>query len=479
MAIEKIAMNRGVYLNVKEIATREGISPLFVNGLLDDADSNFKWFGDSLFSILSCGFFNGMFYSFNLDVLIAVGDGIVYSIAANGTATDISGGAVLDANTTVSFEEAPALLLTTDAYSPKIFMCNGGNLFYTDGVTVTKVEVANAPTDAATVTFSDYQMITNYGKRFIIHSEPGALIDFGTSLNIIAADSSPDDVVAVKALNREILVFGTRSIDTFFFSSYASTITWVKTAGALLDQGCGAKHSIQLIDNTIFWLNHRREVCKLEGRTPRVLSTSINKELQSYTKVDDAIGHHVIYGGKNLYIITFPTQEKTFAYDYVKDYWTQLGSWDSILGDYTRFPITGYAWHRGNNKHLIANKTGSIYQMNQDIGTNASCTNRFVRRTGHLSHGTLRHRKKCNRVTFLVESGAGGTPTPRFAVRYRDQNGAWSNEVYPSLGAIGEYTFLAEMFNVGIYQTRQWEIVQTDQVPFTLVSMEEEFEVQL
>jgi hypothetical protein len=477
--IERIALNKGAYLNVKEIATREGVSPKFVNGFLDDIGSNVKWWGDSLFCNLSCSFLNGLFYSRNLDKLIAVADGIVYAIDSAGAATAISS-AVLEPTAFVSFVEAPGLLDTEATYSPKVFMCNGGYIYYTDGSTVTKVDVTNCPTAATQLTYSDFQIISTYSERFFIHSEPGAVIDFGTSSNIIAADSSPDDLVGLIALNRELLVFGTQTVDTFFFSDYASTVTWLKTAGALVDQGCSARHTIRLIDNTVFWLNHRREVVKLTGRTPAVISTSINKALQDLTTVSDAIAHHVIYGGKNLYVLLFPTENVAYAYDYVQDYWVQLGTWSSGLGDYNAFPMFGYAFHTTLNKAFYGTSSGGIYQINQDIATNAGITNRFVRRTGHISHGSLRNRKRCNRVTFLVESGYGtATTEPVFSVRYRDQNGPWSNEVFPSLRQLGDYTFLAEMFNCGTYQTRQWEIVQTDSVPFTLVFMEEEFEVQL
>lgn len=477
MPIEKIALNRGAYLNIKEFSTKDGISPVFFNGLIDDAGSNFKWFGDSAFGSIPCEFFNGLFYSYNLDKMIAVADGIVYVVNHLGVGTAISE-QVLEPTATVSFQEAPGLLAEDEVYSPKVFMCNGGNLYYTDGATVTKVDVSNAPTDATSVTFSDYQLITNYGKRFFIHSEPGAIIDFGDSTNIIAADSSPDDVVGVVALNRELLVFGTQTIDTFFYSDYASTITWLKTAGALLDQGCSALHTIKLIDNTVFWLNHRREVVKLEGRSPRVISTSINRSLQALINVGDAIAHHVIFGGKNLYVLLFPTDNKAFAYDYVQDYWIQLGTWNAGCGGYDAFPMYGYAWHRTLNQHVFANKTGSLYLMNVDSGSNAAIVNRFVRRTGHISHGTLRNMKRCNRVTFLVESGLGvDTVAPVFTVRFRDQNGSWGNEIQMTLRQLGDYTFLIEGFNLGTYVIRQWEIVQTDSVPFTLVEMEEDYEV--
>jgi hypothetical protein len=113
MAIEKIAMDRGAYLNIKDISTREGISPSFYNGLIDDAQANFKWFGDKDFASTPCKFFNGMFYSFNLDILIAVADGIVYTIDRLGAATAISE-QVLETDAIVEFEEAPAILEETE-----------------------------------------------------------------------------------------------------------------------------------------------------------------------------------------------------------------------------------------------------------------------------------------------------------------------------------------------------------------------------
>jgi len=100
-------------------------------------------------------------------------------------------------------------------------------------------------------------------------------------------------------------------------------------------------------------------------------------------------------------------------------------------------------------------------------------------KTGHVDHGSSR-RKRSNRLTLRFKRGVatGSETTPEVSIRWRDDGGAWGNASLQSLGLgqTGENEFFVVLRRNGIYRTRQYEIVQTDNVEFRFMEMEEEFD---
>ena len=77
-----------------------------------------------------------------------------------------------------------------------------------------------------------------------------------------------------------------------------------------------------------------------------------------------------------------------------------------------------------------------------------------------------------------VKRGVGGTTTnPQFTLRWRDDNGAWSNTIAFDLGREGDTDFWISYGPMGIYRARQYEIRHADNSEFIFMDMEEDIEV--
>lgn len=507
MPVEQIDLGKGSYVNVDEISTRSGVSPAIWNGYLDDLGANVKlWGRNSIWAVRTeLNQVDGLFYSTTLGKTIIVSGGNVYAYDFSTVPTTQTSplptttilnatliGTGLEIGKKVCFAEAPALT-QSGAYSPFVFMCNGGYIYYTDGTTVTKLDTtitANAPSKCNFVIFADYQLVAQYDERFFVHSEPLDLLNFGDSTNIIAADSSPDDIVGAAYLNRELVIFGKRSIDTFYYSSIGSSATWLKTPGGFQDTGCSSFGTIMVIENSIYFLNHRREFCRYAGRQIEVISTSLTRELQGLSDVSKALAYRVDYNGKHFYWVALPAVGKTYAYDLVLNAWCFMGDWNAEQGKYGIHHGRAFTYDDANNYHLVGGPAGEVTAMSNDDEDSWALTtipNRFQRTTGYINHGTDLLHKRCNRVTFRVKSGVefssaftenrASIPEYAFMVRFRDEAGPWSNWLYPSLKPIGNKDFTAELRPMGMYRARQWEIAQSDACPFVLVSMEEDFDI--
>ena len=128
---------------------------------------------------------------------------------------------------------------------------------------------------------------------------------------------------------------------------------------------------------------------------------------------------------------------------------------------------------------LLGDKaSGLIYETGrsffQDNGTNI----RTVRRTGQITHGTL-HSKQSNKLALRVKRGVGtiDEPSPNFLVRWRDNYGGWSSDKYISLGGQTDTYTVSNLFRLGTYKTRQYEIIHDDPTDFIFVEGDEDVEV--
>jgi hypothetical protein len=128
--------------------------------------------------------------------------------------------------------------------------------------------------------------------------------------------------------------------------------------------------------------------------------------------------------------------------------------------------------------HLIGDrKTSAIYQLAPTSFQDNGATIRSLIQTGHISHGTL-FPKTSNELIMRIKRGAGGTAgnVPVFEVRWRNDNGAWSNYHQVSLGKIGDMNIIGRLLRLGQYRTRQWEFIHSDDTDFVLSDLEEDAE---
>ena len=93
--------------------------------------------------------------------------------------------------------------------------------------------------------------------------------------------------------------------------------------------------------------------------------------------------------------------------------------------------------------------------------------------------------------TSISEGGAGANEIPQTSydrlndltpqsimIRWNDDNSdKWSNEHTLTIGLPADTEFLAQKFRLGMYVSRQWEIVSQGRFPICIVSIEENVEL--
>ena len=455
------------YRNVDE-SELDQISPLAQDGYIDEFGYLQKRPGmDLIVDLGTSAAIDGLYWWEQLGILLIVSNGRTWKMTdSTGTVTEITGD-LLTSGTPVRFAVNTTIMT----------MANGGRMVTTDGTTATAyIADADAPTTVSHVAYLDgYTLANQVGTQRFWWSDNLTPLSWNASSQALA-QGSPDNITALHVGWREILLAGTDSLEVWYDDGVSP---FSRLNGGFVERGIGAIYSIQQVGTNWMWLDERRRFVKLDNRTPSIVSFPFNKEIQNLTAVADGVSSMMEIDGLPLYVIAFPTAHRSFAYNYAKDSWQDWGYWNQSTASYSAFRGRAYAFARSWNQHIVGDPTtGKVYRMSRSLYTDNDNPIRTVRRTGFVSHGTMMH-KFSREVRIRVKRGVGtvAAPSPQMTVRWRNDGGAWGNDHYVSLGAVGENEYVARLFRTGKYRVRQWEFSHTDDSDFILVGAQENVEM--
>ena len=243
----------------------------------------------------------------------------------------------------------------------------------------------------------------------------------------------PDNLSGVFSVNGNIHAFGSLSGEVYY-NSGGSSFSFSKVPGGDIPCGLLAEKSASVFMGTLSFLNNERAIVQ-SGPSPVKLSNEhIDREIENMSRVTDAIGFTFTMAGHSFYVLTFPTSNKTFVYDFTTKFWYD---WRTSEGRWRPNCYIKY-----NGKHLVGDYTnGKIYELSQTTYTDDGASIKFQR--------TMPVQKDSNLVTFSsfelenetgvgINSGQGSDPQAVF-VYSTDKGKTWSSERWASIGKSGKY----------------------------------------
>jgi hypothetical protein len=189
--------------------------------------------------------------------------------------------------------------------------------------------------------------------------------------------------------------------------------------------------------------------------------------------VSDAIGTIVGEGGMRIYLLQFPSEGKTWAYDILNDTFVQWGTWDKTTGTMGQFIGQHSAYIKQWNKHLITSSVdGKIYEFDRAVFMDDTAPIKSYRRTTWEDHGDGR-RKKSDVLRIAIKTGE--TITGSAYLRIAD-NGAkeWSAYREIPLTPRGQRQFIHNIRRMGTYYSRKFEFSITDDADLCIVWAEDD-----
>lgn len=459
MVKEVIDIGKLFYQNAGNLAVRNSISSLLVNGFYTELNSIKMRFGLKAFSNLASGGINvsGVYWSSVLNKLIAVSNGKVYTINENGVKTQIGSG--LHPFKRVSF--------VSDNY--RTLMANSGAVHYTDGLTVTPITSYSFTADYLAY-MDEYVLAGKSSDKIILRSDPANSLEWNALNYFSPAARGGKNRGMISAWN-ELILPGTEFTEVYYNDGQTP---FDPLNGSSINMGSSSADTLILTANRIFWLTDRAKFIYLRGKSPQIISLPVQNAFDSMKSLTDAVAFPIEFNGYHFILLNFPTDNVTYVYDIVSKIWYVWGHWNEVTGTYDAMRINSYTYSPAWNRHFVGDTVSdNVYELsgNKDLLRNI----RFSMITGNVAHKTSGN-KRSDYITMKVRRGLGTTGSEEKMMMRWNDNGTlkWCNWREVSLGKAGDRDHFVTKRGNGIYSSRQYEIIYSGSSEFEVMDKIEE-----
>lgn len=246
--------------------------------------------------------------------------------------------------------------------SNQLIIVNGsaGYIVDTSLLTITKITDEGYPGAFVADYIDQYLAQVEPQGRYWFHSDLAQGLHYNT-LDRYEAEADPDRIVSLLVSHREVLIFGKDTIEPFV-NTGGQTGTFERASNTVIEVGCSAKFTPRKLDNSVFWLDDKRLVRRLDGYTPiRISTDAIDAAFSECSEAEIAQAYAFTWEtrGHKVYYITVPGRF-TFGYDVLTRQWHRRSTWNLPHWDV----IDAAFW---NGKWIVASgRYGRLYELDQD-----------------------------------------------------------------------------------------------------------------
>ena len=337
-------------------------------------------------------------------------------------------------------------------------------------------------------------------------------ISLNTSYSL--KDGAPDDLVALIVDHREVYLMGEISSEVW---TDVGTVPFPfqRIPGTSTQHGIAAPFSLARLGNSFAYVSRnsrgQAQIMQMQGYLPQRISTHAVENTLTNQYINDAVSWTYQLEGHEVFVVSFPTLNLTWAYDATTQMWHK---WLYTADDST------YQRHRGNCCAVFQGlvivgdyANGKLYELDKMNYTDDGQNVRRLRRAPHLV--TEFQRQYFDELQIQFQPGVGttglsapfgryiqnpyyippdgtltigaldtvylsdlatinqNTPTtyPQAMLRWSSDGGStWSNEHWTGVGQLGKYKNRAIWRRLGTARDRIFEVVVTDPVNFVIIS---------
>jgi len=296
-----------------------------------------------------------------------------------------------------------------------------------------------------------------------------------TSLNAVGAESNPDNLIRDYNFDQTLYRFGTRSCENWY-NSGVGTPPFDRLEGQIINIGLQATHSVANSRDFIYWLGSDNQVYTARGGQSQVVSTAaISGTIQGYATTSDAFGDVITIDDKNIYILTFPTENKTWAL--VES--LGINGWFELSEGTEGGRYNAGSFLHAYNRVLVGDRSnGNLNYLDFDTYDLAGETWLRRRVMGSINGDKLGQRGariQMSRMEFLLETGvgviSGQGEDPKIMIEASYDGGrSWVTGTWMRIGRLGEYNLKAEWYSMKSFYDMIVRITTSDPVAYNLYS---------
>ena len=356
--------------------------------------------------------------------------------------------------------------------------------------------------------------------NYFVYSRPSsqqfgasdALSPVSQQLSFASKDGSPDQLVALIVDHREVYLMGEASSEVWVDVG-AFPFPFQRVPGTSTQHGIAAQFSVARLGDSFAYVSRNNrgqgQIMQMQGYKPTRISTHAVEYSLVNQYIDDAIAWTYQLEGHEVYVVSFPTINITWAYDMASGMWHKW-LYSNTDGTYSR--------HRGNCEAQFQGMVlvgdyanGKIYELDKSVYTDDGVNTRRLRRAPHLVADFQRQYFEEFQIQFQPGVGTTGlsvspfiyigtpyilyptatliipptqtvvigvatlsnqtTTLPQAMLRWSDDGGStWSKEHWTTIGALGKYQNRAIWRRLGQARDRVFEVVVSDPVKAVIIS---------
>lgn len=335
----------------------------------------------------------------------------------------------------------PGRVMMTNNGTQVTILTSGGKAYYctTDADSLTEITDADYLDSGSVTNMDGFTIFTNINSTQFQISELFATESY-LALDFDNVLSNASYLVRGISNNLEVWFFK-EDITLVYYNSGNGDFPFERKNGIQITKGCAAKHSVSIFDNSFFFLANDNIIYQTVGYQLKPISTApISKEIESYSRIDDAYSFIYTQEAHTFYVITFPSASKTWVYDISTGYWHERQSLNSNQ-EAKEWRASHYISFAGKN--IVGdNQTGKLYELDLDTYTEDGTTiiSKVVTSTAFDDY----RRDFIGELALVMDTGiginTGQGSNPEIMMRTSIDGGkTWSNELRQDLGEQGQY----------------------------------------
>ncbi len=311
-------------------------------------------------------------------------------------------------------------------------------------------------------TFFIFNTVPNT-QNFVITQPNSLTFD---ALDVAAKSAYADNLITLGVRSKELWLMGNKSSTEPWFLSGALDFPFESIPSTFIPYGCAGKYSLTFADAALYWISINQQgraiFVKSDGYNPKRISThAIEKEVQGYATIADAIASSFQIEGHTFVVWSFPTANKTLVFDQATEQWAQWAYTDgdgNLNRDRACFYASAY-----NTNFAQDWQTGEVYEILGEVYDDNGTEITFIR-------GFPVVQKELNRITHntlraYMEMGTEPDPNadePVVLLYVSDDGGrSFYDPIEMPLGNQGEYDNVAQATRLGQARNRVYELVWT------------------
>jgi hypothetical protein len=333
-------------------------------------------------------------------------------------------------------------------------------------------------TDGAFSSATSVDIVDNY----FVYNRPdtqqfgasAALSPISPALSFGSKDGAPDDLVSLIVDHREVYLLGEVSSEVWIDAG-TSPFPFQRIPGTSTQHGIAAAFSVARLGNSFAYLSRnirgQAQIVQMNGYVPTRISTHAVENSLTNQVVSNAVAWTYQLEGHEVYVISFPSINLTWAYDVASGMWHKW-LYTNNLGQYER--ARGNCCVEFQGLVMVGDyANGKIYKLDKLNYTDDGQHVRRLRRAPHLVADFQREYFDELQIQFQPGVGlsTGQGENPQAMLRWSDNGGStWSNEHWTTIGLIGKYANRAIWRRLGTARDRVFEVSISDPVKAVIIS---------